>query len=52
MPGLSDIWINQSFSSKTWSGLAVEQRAKINLYKNGRTNIIFYVFEHEIFIQI
>ena len=26
--GLSDIWINQSFSSKPWLGLTVEQRAK------------------------
>ena len=26
--GLSDIWINQSFSSKTWLGLTVEQRTE------------------------
>ena len=26
--GVSDIWINQSFSSKTWSGLTIKQRAK------------------------
>ena len=26
--GLSDIWINQTFPSKTWLGLTVERRAK------------------------
>ena len=26
--GLSDIWINQTFPSKTWLGLTIERRAK------------------------